>query len=261
MSRLQNQSSPLYVPGRTDPTASEAFVDEAMRTVGGALSRHTLATLPSRFELDEQETLAWLSVALTAKNGPVWDRTGLDEMVAVVHGYASQEVAPDYVRTLSSRYDFLSDSLTITQLRVYGLPAEWASVASLRPWTVYALRTMFDAGMPAEYTAAWETWSKNINDYWLVQLYKAGASHEYALSLISLTAPDHIVSLHQADVPLQYARAVLSARSLPAEDIILLHQSITAEEAVPHLKSGLTAAAAVLVVTEGVPVEYARAIS
>lgn len=259
-------SAPLYVAKRTDPVEmSENFYYQAGFKTKNELSRHTLSTIGERFGLtDEDEILAWLDTATSQRQGSLWSRWSVDEVAKAIRHHVSFGVTAEYALTVSNKYDLLQDHLRISQLYVYKVPAEYAAVAVVEPWTVYSIHMMWEAGVPAEYTVGWNAPRvERVSDLSLVRLYELGVPRNYALAHARTRTPMRAAALWGAHVPHEYVRTFDDGGyDLSAEEIILLHSAGCDEDkAVELLDEGLTPEGIILVLRDSVPVEYARAVS
>lgn len=263
MSRLEVQSAPLYVAKRTDPVEmSENFYYQAKYKVQGHLSRHTLSTIGERMGLtDEEEILGWLDTATGQRQGSLWTRWSVDEVVNAIRRLVRDGVSFEYALTVTPKYDLLQDQLRISQLCTYKVPAEYAAVASMEPWSVYSVHMMHEAGVPAEYTIGWDT--QRVKDTAVVKLYEHGVPLDYAQKHAWPSAPMRAAALWAAAVPGQYIdRLGEHGLELNADDIILLHKAgCEAQEARELLGRDISPAGVALVLRDGIPMEYARALA
>lgn len=266
MSRLEVQSAPLYVAKRTDPVEmSEDFYYQAKHKTKGDLSRHTLSTIGERFGItDEDEILAWLDAATNQRQGSLWSRWGVDEVAKAIRQHVSSGVTAEYALTVANKYDLLQDQLRVAQLYVYKVPAEYAAIAVVEPWTVYSIHMMWEAGVPAEYTVGWTSRGvERVSDLSLVRLFELGVPLDYAQAHARTRTPMRAAALWAAHVPHGYALVFANGgHELSADDIILLYSAgADARKAITLLDEGLTPEGIVLVLRDSVPVEYARAIA
>lgn len=267
MSRLEVMSPPLFVPKRTDPAAvSDEFIEKGLALTGGVLSAHSLSTIGERFGLtDEDEILGWLEVVAAQEKNAVLRYRSVDEIAAAVKELVGYKVPAAYAKTLAIKYNLVAETREIAQLFVYKLPAEWAAVASIAPWSPYSLQLMYESGVPAEYTLGWSgnERAERVSDFSLVCLYEAGVPLRYAQKYATTHKPMRAAALWTHNVVPEYLdRFGTWNKSLSADDLIAFHQAgLSPEEACGLLKKGLTAQAVLLVLRDGIPIEYAVAAS